>query len=74
MCRWFECRLNAMQQSRNVTGAVIIISRVLLRELYHGEGRLKAMGLGMLLSFLSVLCNVANIMVDRIKRPACRSG
>lgn len=40
------CRLNVMQPFRNATGAVIIISRVLLRGLYSDEGKIGGMALG----------------------------
>ena len=36
-----------MQLSHNVTGAVIIIYRVPLREPFKGNGRIEAMDLGM---------------------------
>lgn len=41
------CRLNVMQLFRNVTGVVIITSRVLLRGLYSDGGKIGGMVLGM---------------------------
>jgi hypothetical protein len=43
----WACRLNVMRLFRNVTGAVIIISRVPLRGLYSGGGKIGGMALGM---------------------------
>lgn len=66
------CRLNVMQPFRNVTGAVIIIYRVLLRGLYSDGGKIGVLGMGMFAFSFSLA--VADMLLERRKRAACRSG